>query len=322
MSLRWPFALLILLLPIAVIIYKKIRRKIGTPVFVSEVLSIATLPSYKKIRRRSKRWNILEQAVLWLFLGSLALLFARPVSTVTTYNEEKSRDIVLCLDVSTSMDKYIPEALDSMESIAKQNPGDRYSIVIFAGRAFPILPLTRDQVAIKDKIALLRSVYKDGNDPNYHVRSLVGGGTDLGEGIRVSVARFSNLDSYKSRSIILLSDLVQTGGDFDKNSEHFLDKVGLLPKYRINFYVLQAPADFYDPNNEIVSIGGGQAFEVTANNFQSSEKSLLDKIFKQILNTDTVAGKNIVDYPYTDFIFILLALLLWQLVVLFRWRRS
>ncbi len=209
MSLKWPLTLLFLLVPLSIVLFRRFRKIRPLPVFVAEAASLGALPSYKKSRQRSIRMQRFERAAQAALLVGLLLVVARPQAALTSYNQEKSRDTVLCLDVSGSMEDYIPIALDTLERIYKQNPTDRYGIVVFAGRAAPVLPLTRDQVAIQQKIELLREVYVKKNDPNYQFQNLVGYGTDIGEGVLSSVQRFDDLKTYKTRNIILVSDLDQ-----------------------------------------------------------------------------------------------------------------
>ena len=327
MHLRWPLAYLILLIPCLYLLFRSFKKKRVQPSFVAESISLSNLPSFNKVKNKTKILNLIEKILLGLLILGITTLIARPQAKVTSFSEQKSRDIVLCLDVSGSMEKFIVPALEVMEEIYKKNPGDRYSIVIFAGHGYTVLPLTRDLVSIQEKIDLLKKEYSRAKDDldKYIFRSLPGFGTDIGDGILTSINRFTNIKSYKSRSIILLSDLEQTGGDFDKDSKKFLEKVALLPKYRINFYVMKAINDSskYSASNEIVDIGGGQSYDVKESDNKDAAKSLITKIFEQALNTEIVSSQNLIDSP--DLILIICGTIVtaWAAVVSLRhWRQK
>lgn len=322
MPLRWPAVLILLVVPLAIAVVRRFRRKRSLPLFVGESSTLAALPSYRKMLKRATRLSRVEWVIVVLILAGLLLLVARPQSVVTSYNQEKSRDTVVCIDVSGSMEPYIPMALDTLEQIYKQNPTDRYSIVLFAGRGFTVLPLTRDQVAIQQKIDKMRDVYVKGDDPNYAFRSQSGGGTDIGEGLLTSIQRFDDLKTYKTRNIVLMSDLDQTGGDYDPDGSHYLEKAALVPKNRINLFILQPPPEYEYATSpqQIVGVTGAQLFKIDKTNSQDSAKKLLDQIFGQILNSHTVTSLNEADYPYAVLGGLGLITLVWTALVLWRWR--
>lgn len=318
MQVRWPLAFLFLLVPLAVLLFRRYKKRVTSHVFIAETSSLQHLPSYQKIQTRMKRLAVIEKVLLVLLLISLVILAARPMQAVTTVSEEKSRDIVLCLDVSGSMTEYVAPALEAMQQIANENPNDRYSIVTFASRGYVVMPLTRDQAAITERINELRTIYTDieNNDNAFVYRTLAGYGTDIGEGILTAVNRFSNLSTYKSRSVILLSDLVQTGGDFDLDSQKYLDKISLLPKYQVNFYVMKINnEDARYANNEIVATGGGIVYDVNEKDSAEAVQSVASTIFRQALNTTDVTSKNVVDFPLPYLFTTLVLLTLWAAVV-------
>lgn len=324
MSVEWPLAVLLVLLPLVILAYRRLRKPNQKPRFVAESATLQKLPSYKKITKRAKRMQRIERLLLALLMLGLAFVVARPQAVITSYDQEKSRDTVLCLDVSGSMKEYIPLALNTLEQVYKKNPTDRYSIVVFGSRAYTMLPLTRDQTVIQQKIDLLRDVYEKDNDPNYQFRDLPGYGTDIGEGVLAAVQRFDNLKTYKTRNIVLVSDLDQTGGDFDQNSTKYLEKIGLVPQNRINMFILQpAPEYSYATSpQQIVGVSGAQLFKVADSNSKESAQKLLDQIFAQIVNSNAVARKNHADYPYLALAFVATILTLWTMVVAVRWRRT
>lgn len=323
MSIRWPIAFVLLLVPMGLVAYRRLRRQRPQPKFVADTFVLASLPSYKKVLKRSSRIRIIEATVIALMLFGVTMLIARPQAVLNNYDKERSRDTVLCLDVSGSMKKYIPIALSTLERIYKENPTDRYSIVVFGSRAVTVVPLTRDQVVLQQKIDMLREVYEKDNDPNYQFRSLPGYSSDIGEGVLASVERFDDLKTYKTRNIVLVSDLDQTGGEFDPDNTEYLDKVGLVPKNRISMFVLQPEPEFRYATSpqQIVAVSGATLYQLDQADAQQSAQKLLDQIFSQILNTRTTVAKNHADYPYVVMAGLVVLLSAWTIIVAVRWRK-
>jgi len=326
MSLKWPLLTLLLgLIPVLALLVRRFKKHPKRPQFVAEAAGLEKLADYKKTVSRSKRFRLAETAMLVVIVAGFAVLVGRPQVAVTSYNQESSRDIVLCLDVSSSMEKYVPFAIDALESIYKQNPSDRYSIVVFAGRSATVLPLTRDPVAIQQKIDLLREVYAEREDTDtasLNFKDLPGYGSDIGEGVLGAVNRFDDLETYKSRNIILVSDLDQVGGYYDNEGKEYLDKVSLVAQNRINMFILRTPAQygFATSPEQIIAVSGAQVYEVDKNNIDDSAKQLLPQIFTQVLNINNVASVTKADYPYITIIVVAVAGLIWTIIVARRWR--
>lgn len=322
MSLAWLPMLLLVLFPVVVLVVRRFRPVTRRPQFVAEAVSLTSLPSYERRMRRAKRWRRIERGLL-VALGLLFLLVAtRPQIPLKSYDNEKSRDIVLCLDVSGSMEPYIEASLNTLQSIYQQNPSDRYSIVAFASRPVTVLPLTRDSVAIEQKIELLREVYVKGNDKNYQFQSLVGYGSDIGSGVQEAVQRFDNLETHKSRNIILVSDLDHWDDNPDRDA--YLDKINLVPQNRINMFIMQTPLEFEYASapNQIVAVSGAQLYKIDEGDSEQSTKQIIAQIFAQALNTTTVVSKNYGDYPYPVLAVLVACCTVWTLVVMLRWRRT
>ena len=84
MSLKWPMALLVLLLPVAIVIWRRYKKPLIKPIFVSESAKIKNLPSFAKITKKAKYYQYAETIILLLIIASLALLVARPVAPSTS----------------------------------------------------------------------------------------------------------------------------------------------------------------------------------------------------------------------------------------------
>ena len=152
----------------------------------------------------SVRHSAFALRILAIVLIIVAL--ARPRnSEVVTEVDSEGIDIVLAMDVSTSMlarDLY-PDRINASKDIAieflSQRKSDRIGIVVFAGESFTQCPLTTDKRTL---INLMNEVSTD----------IIDDGTAIGNGLATAVARLAESDA-KSRVVILLTDGVNNSGE-------------------------------------------------------------------------------------------------------------
>jgi Ca-activated chloride channel family protein len=113
-------------------------------------------------------------------------------------------DIVLCIDVSRSMlaEDIKPNRLEvakqKIREFVKLRPTDRISVVIFSEKVFTLLPLTTDPQLVDQILSEISIGY-------------LGSGTNIGDGLALSVARAINSET-KNKVIVLLTDGVANVG--------------------------------------------------------------------------------------------------------------
>lgn len=123
-------------------------------------------------------------------------------------------DIVFVMDVSKSMlaQDIKPSRLDQSKQLVSKMLGefvsDRVGIVVYAGKAYPQLPLTTDYSAAR---MFLKNVNTD-IVPSY--------GTDVGSAIELALDYFESTSEKKNQCIILLSD----GEDHEGESMPWAEK--------------------------------------------------------------------------------------------------
>ncbi|HTA84383.1 MAG TPA: VWA domain-containing protein [Bacteroidia bacterium] len=116
--------------------------------------------------------------------------------------ERKGSDIVICLDVSNSMNAQdimpsrLERAKEAIEKLITELHGDRIGLVVFAGEPFVQLPLTTDAGAAKMFLGTI-------NTSMIPVQ-----GTSIGSAIDTSVGLFTQQanSNGRSKSIILITD--------------------------------------------------------------------------------------------------------------------
>jgi Ca-activated chloride channel family protein len=138
----------------------------------------------------------------WAFM-SYSLMQPRKPHKVTPNNIEVN-DIVLCIDVSRSMlaEDMLPNRLEvakqRIREFAAMRPTDRIAIVLFSEKVFTLLPLTTDPKLVDQALAEISI-------------GLLGSGTNIGDGLALSVARAVNSET-KNKVIVLLTDGVANVG--------------------------------------------------------------------------------------------------------------
>lgn len=113
-------------------------------------------------------------------------------------------DIILCIDVSRSMlaedikPNRLEVAKERIREFARMRPTDRIGVIIFSEKVITLLPLTTDP-SLVDKVLSEISI------------GYLGSGTNIGDGLALSVARAVNSET-KNKVVVLLTDGVANVG--------------------------------------------------------------------------------------------------------------
>jgi Ca-activated chloride channel family protein len=113
--------------------------------------------------------------------------------------KQKMNNVIFLLDVSNSMntEDVEPSRLENAKNIIIQSiekfKNDRVGVVVFAGEAISIMPLTTDYTAVDTYISGIET----------HVMKVQG--TDFLKGMEIAARKFKNIPE-NSRKVILLSD--------------------------------------------------------------------------------------------------------------------
>lgn len=113
-------------------------------------------------------------------------------------------DVILCIDVSRSMlaedikPNRLEVAKERIRDFVRLRPTDRIAVVIFSEKVFTLLPLTTDPALVDQVLSEISIGY-------------LGSGTNIGDGLALSVARAVNSET-KNKVVILLTDGVANVG--------------------------------------------------------------------------------------------------------------
>lgn len=192
------FLLLALLIPYIVWYILKHRS-------IDSVIQISSTEAFRNAHHTWRERLVHLPFILRLLcLAAAVCALARPQSTsdVSEQNVE-SIDIMLCMDVSTSMlaEDLSPNRIEAAKDVAIEfvqgRPNDNIGLTIFAGEAFTQCPMTTDHAVL---LNLLNHMKCDMAESG-----LIEDGTAIGMGIANAVTRLKD-SKAKSRVIIMLTD--------------------------------------------------------------------------------------------------------------------
>jgi Mg-chelatase subunit ChlD len=181
-------------------------RSSRRPVANSEALT--GLPAFRAaLRAHRVRTSVLAGAAALLAAASLVGA-ARPVDTTVERPESRSRDIVLCLDVSGSMATYDAELVRTFRRLVTDFEGERIAMVIFNGSAATVFPLTDDYDYINEELDTAEQALTGGtSQDSFFAGTFNGWGTSLiGDGLATCVTSFDRAESQRARSVVLATD--------------------------------------------------------------------------------------------------------------------
>ena len=231
MELKYPLALYICAgvaaaLVIATFVTLKLKRKYKGG-------KKAYLPDYLKndsmFKTRLVWHTILKYVLIFLIIVSIVIsgfLMARPYKTESKQLANYNRDIILCMDISTTCDHLNAELIDKLEDIVRELNGERFGIVIFNSSPVLLCPLTNDynyilQVLDKVKEGLkMRLDFTNGkilfSDKLYEMDAYITNGTlvdnetrgssIIGDGLAAACLDFYDYEEKPDRTrVIILS---------------------------------------------------------------------------------------------------------------------
>ena len=189
---------------------------------VAGISYIEEEPYFKKKVLQYKALSYILVGTLIIALLTSFWLLARPYKTVVTEKENYNRDIILCIDVSASVDNLNMQLVEELKDTVKNLKGERFGIVIFNASAVMLSPLTDDYaytIDILDQIGKSLETNNSGNsstgnylyESNYLLEgTLIGaeerGSSLIGDGLATSVYDFPDLEEERTRIVILSTD--------------------------------------------------------------------------------------------------------------------
>jgi Ca-activated chloride channel family protein len=217
------FLWLFLVLPIAIgwLFYKRNQ--------LSATVKMSSLEPFKQNRTFLAKAKPFLHVLRILALSSIIIALARPRSVDVTSKSKTTKgiDIVMAIDVSSSMlaNDLKPNRLEALKKVAstfvQDRINDRIGLVVYAGESYTRTPVTSDKTIILQSLKTIE--YDD---------SIIADGTGIGVGLATAINRIKD-SKAKSRIIILLTDGVNNSGTIDPRTAAEIAK-----EYGIKVYTI------------------------------------------------------------------------------------
>lgn len=316
------FLWLFLVLPIAIawLFYKRNQ--------LSATVKMSSLEPFKQNRTFLAKAKPFLYVLRILALSSIIIALARPRSVDVTSKSKTTKgiDIVMAIDVSSSMlaNDLKPNRLEALKKVAstfvQDRVNDRIGLVVYAGESYTRTPVTSDKTIILQSLKTIE--YDD---------SIIADGTGIGVGLATAINRIKD-SKAKSRIIILLTDGVNNSGTIDPRTAAEIAK-----EYGIKVYTIgigtNGQAMFpvaKDANGKLVfrnmpveideSLMKEIAKATDAKYFRATSNKKLQAIYDEInkLETTEIDEKKFYNYDEKYKPFVLIAFVLLGVEVLLR----
>ena len=316
------FLWLFLVLPIAIawLFYKRNQ--------LSATVKMSSLEPFKQNRTFLAKAKPFLYVLRILALSSIIIALARPRSVDVTSKSKTTKgiDIVMAIDVSSSMlaNDLKPNRLEALKKVAstfvQDRINDRIGLVVYAGESYTRTPVTSDKTIILQSLKTIE--YDD---------SIIADGTGIGVGLATAINRIKD-SKAKSRIIILLTDGVNNSGTIDPRTASEIAK-----EYGIKVYTIgigtNGQAMFpvaKDANGKLVfrkmpveideSLMKEIAKATDAKYFRATSNKKLQAIYDEInkLETTEIDEKKFYNYDDKYKPFVLIAFVLLGVEVLLR----
>lgn len=119
---------------------------------VAHTERLRALPSYRRAVRRRRLGLGLVSVLLLAGIGVAGYVAARPMVMQTRQSHLNNRDIVLCLDVSSSMNAQDLAIVQTFRQLVAGLEGERIALVLFDSMPLVIFPLTDDYDLIRTRL--------------------------------------------------------------------------------------------------------------------------------------------------------------------------
>lgn len=300
----------------------------------------AYLPDYLKndsmYKARIVWHSILKYVLIVLIIASILLsgfLMARPYKTESKQLANYNRDIILCMDISTTCDNLNAELIDKLEDVVKELNGERFGIVIFNSSPVLLCPLTNDYnyiIDVLDKVKeglKMRLDYMNGkilfSDKLYELDAYISNGTlvdnetrgssIIGDGLAAAALDFYDYEDKPDRTRVII---LSTDNDLLGEEIITLPEAGDLCQER-DITVFGVGTEIMDNDQrlmmkDVVEGTGGKFYFGEDRNIVSN---IVDDIRQQIATLDDTQYEIIeTELPETPFRLLLLSLSLMLIV--------
>ena len=180
---------------------------------------VRTLPAFKWMMIEYHFLRVLVVTSLIVSILFSVYLTGKPIEVKTMAKEVHNRDIMICFDVSTSLDDVSCELCDKLIDFVGELHGERFGVTIFNCAPVQIVPLTDDYDFVISQLERLKNSIEDyysfdysgGYDGEWRFAGTitnVGGSSLIGDGLTGALYNFPDLDDNpeRARMIVFVTD--------------------------------------------------------------------------------------------------------------------
>lgn len=180
---------------------------------------------YKRKKRLYKLYKMLQVICVIATVISSCVLLARPQRVERITDERYCRDVLICLDISSSVDEVNKNLVHQLKDTVERLNGERVGIIIFNTSPVLVSPLTDDYEYVIEQLEGIEkglasrnsdSIISNYNDDDFYWMefiqegTLVGaddrGSSLIGDGLASTAYNFSYDDKDRPRVVIFATD--------------------------------------------------------------------------------------------------------------------
>ena len=224
------------LLPVAAVLILAclllgLRRRSQDAAFLVVAARLRSTRRWRRLVRRRRAVAILGLVLSLVAAAGAAWGAARPQGVVVETPVAEGRDVVLCLDSSSSMDRDNLEIVDAYSRLVDDLEGDRVAFVMWSGAAVTLVPLTSDRRVIQAELRRFAEATQGssvGDGKYFTGTELMGlGASNISNGLVSCLDRLDLEDPERSRAVVIASDNDPSGRD-----EYTLDQAAAIARER------------------------------------------------------------------------------------------
>lgn len=263
MEIKYPFIIPIVgVVVLVILIWKKQRKNKKNIKKNSKVANTNLVKKTNMYKQLAKKYHIIAYTSLGLLIFGIltvTILSSRIITVQEIDDKIYNRDIILCMDISTSMNMVNRKIADTYDNIVASMKKERFGISIFNKVSLLRVPLTDDYDFVREELDIMRHIYdligysedidwsKLSDDEESEVLAYLspttpsgsGVSSATGDGLASCIFDFPDLETERSRIIILSSDNEVYG---DQKID-LIDSAKIAKKKNIKVYALAPKAD-------------------------------------------------------------------------------
>jgi len=311
-----------------VILYILLRKNSGGFKGGTRIANISLMeedPYFEKKYLFYKFVSAMILAFLMVAIIAASVLLSRPYTSKKVTKNKYCRDIILCLDVSTSVDNLNMHLVDELKDVVANLQGERVGIVIFNTSPVLITPLTDDYEYVIEQLETIKlalkernkiSSYFDTSDDYFFYDSYISSGTLIGnvergssligDGLASCINCFTGEEVARTKIVIFCTDN-------DPNGEGYADitrAAQMCADNKITVYGVGTKEMYsyrMDEMEEAVKLTGGKFYlEEESGSFKDIVESI------ESSSANKVKGKSYVvetDQPKAAFVILIISIL-------------